>query len=60
MKKLITLIFIVTIITACSSPKIEGVQGKVKRDALSIVSKYPGRIINIMLKKALLPKKEIL
>jgi len=57
MKKLFTLIFIVTIITACSSPKIEGVQGKVKRDALSIVSKYPGRIITHYVEEGAIAQK---
>lgn len=32
---------------ACQNKPIEGLQGKVKRDALMVVSKYPGRIIEM-------------
>jgi HlyD family secretion protein len=45
MKKIITIICIVVFITSCSNNKIEGIQGKAKRDAINIASKYPGRIL---------------
>ncbi|WP_430812192.1 MULTISPECIES: HlyD family secretion protein [unclassified Carboxylicivirga] len=32
---------------ACQNKTIDGPQGKVKRDALMVVSKYPGRILSI-------------
>ncbi len=41
-------IAIITLLAvACQNKPIEGIQGKVKRDALMVVSKYPGRIIEI-------------
>ncbi|MEN8186298.1 MAG: biotin/lipoyl-binding protein [Bacteroidota bacterium] len=46
MKKLIyILVIMVPVLTSCNKNKnIEGLQGKVKRDVISIASKYPGRI----------------
>jgi len=57
MKKLITLICITVFISSCSHEKIEGVQGKAKRDALSIASKYAGRIVNTYIEEGNIVQK---
>jgi len=53
MKKLYIIVSLSGLIfTGCNSnTKIEGFKGKVKRDALSIVSKYPGRIFEHYIKE---------
>ena len=46
MKNIYLLLFIVVLVTSCNSKsEPQGISGKVKRDALTLVSKYPGRII---------------
>lgn len=44
MKNLITFLSVIALISSCSDKKIEGIQGKSKRDALTIAGKYAGRI----------------
>ncbi|MCT4646259.1 MAG: biotin/lipoyl-binding protein [Carboxylicivirga sp.] len=41
------ILLIALLAVGCQKKSVNGLQGKVKRDALMIVSKYPGRIINI-------------
>lgn len=41
------LICLAWLMMACQTETISGLQGKVKRDALTVVSKYPGRIVDI-------------
>lgn len=45
MKNLITFLSFIVLLSSCSNKKIEGIQGKAKRDALTIASKYAGRIV---------------
>lgn len=46
MKKYTLLVAFLIVATACSEPKvITGVNGKVKRDVLTLVSKYPGKVL---------------
>lgn len=46
MKNIYLLLFIAVLVTSCNSKsESQGISGKVKRDALTLVSKYPGRII---------------
>lgn len=45
MKNLITILSLIALLSSCSNKKIEGVQGKAKRDVLTISSKHAGRII---------------
>jgi len=44
-------------ITSCSNEKIEGIQGKAKRDALSIASKYAGRIVDTYIEEGTIVQK---
>ncbi len=43
----IQFLIVISLFVGCKPKQIEGIQGKVKRDALMVVSKYPGRILDI-------------
>ncbi|WP_068475083.1 HlyD family secretion protein [Saccharicrinis aurantiacus] len=43
----IQILSVLALLSSCAPKTIEGEQGKIKRDALMVVSKYPGRIIEI-------------
>jgi HlyD family secretion protein len=58
MKRIITILLFSTIVLSCNKPKNKTIlQGKVENEQLAIVSKIPGKIIQILVKEGDLVKK---
>ena len=59
MKKIYLLLVTVISVIGCSKPKTEVIQGKIERGQIGIVSKIPGKIIEIRIQEGDFVKKEI-
>ena len=58
MKKIITLVAIAALLIGCGKSKKEAqIQGKVEKEQISIVSKIPGKIVQLLVKEGDLVKK---
>jgi HlyD family secretion protein len=58
MKRAITILFLATIVLSCNKPKNKSIlQGKVENEQIAIVSKIPGKIIEILVKEGDFVKK---
>ena len=58
MKKIITLVAIAVLLIGCGKSKKEAqIQGKVEKEQISIVSKIPGKIVQLLVKEGDLVKK---
>ncbi len=57
MKNLITILSVLALLSSCSNKKIEGIQGKAKRDAITIASKYAGRIVETYIEEGAIVQK---
>lgn len=51
MKKIYLLLVVVISVIACDKPKTEVIQGKIEREQIGIVSKIPGKIIEIRIQE---------
>ncbi|WP_435254903.1 HlyD family secretion protein [Tenacibaculum sp. A30] len=51
MKKIYLLLVVVISVIGCSKPKTEVIQGKIEREQIGIVSKIPGKIIEIRIQE---------
>lgn len=51
MKKIYLLLVVVIFVIGCGKPKTEIIQGKIEREQIGIVSKIPGRIIEIRIQE---------
>ena len=57
MKKIYLLLVVVISVIGCSKPKTEVIQGKIEREQIGIVSKIPGKIIEIRIQEGDFVKK---
>lgn len=51
MKKIYLLLVVVISVIGCGKPKTEVIQGKIEREQIGIVSKIPGKIIEIRIQE---------